>query len=778
MPDPEQLARENEVLRERIRALSDATLRIGATLDVTTVLEDISHSARTLVGAQFAVIVMVNDAGQPLDVVMSGFDEEHEQRLRTWEEGVAIFKDLVSQPGPRRFSNMRAHTHSLGLPDDLIASNALQSVPMRHQGALVGCLILAEKEGGSAFTDEDEEVLVLLAAQAAAAVAHARAHRAERRAHADLEAVVETAPVGVVVFDAVTGRHLSTNREAKRIVQSLHPADDPPESLLGKMTVHREDGRETALSQFPFAELLRTAETVRREEIVLSVSDGRSVSVLLDATPIYNEDGATTSVVVTMQDLAPLQEIERQRAEFIGLVGHELRAPLSAVKGAAATVLGTPTDLDAVETREFFRIVDQQADHMRTLIADLLDAGRLETGTLSVTPESTEVAVLDERARTTCLAGRGDRVLQVDLPSNLPLVMADRQRIVQVLNNLFANADRHSPSPSPIRVEATRDGAYVAISVVDAGTGVAQDQLPHLFRKDSAVRTGGRRLGTGLGLAICKGLVEAHGGRIRAESAGLGEGLRITFTIPTGEVAAANAPALVDAMPDTDHGSKSRILVVDDDPRTLRFARNALDGPDYATFVTGDASEVGPLIREHRPHLVLLDLLLPDVDGVELMADVPELGDLPVIFISAYGRDETIARALEAGAADYIVKPFSPTELIARIRAALRQHQAPEPFRIGELAIDYDARRVTLGGEPLVLTATEYELLRVLSANAGRVTTYEALKRRVWEGRSHAEPALVRTFVKKLRRKLGDDPAGPAYIQNERGVGYRMPRPD
>ena len=227
-----------------------------------------------------------------------------------------------------------------------------------------------------------------------------------------------------------------------------------------------------------------------------------------------------------------------------------------------------------------------------------------------------------------------------------------------------------------------------------------------------------------------------------------------------------------------EHGSKFRILVVDDDPNVLRFARNALDGPDFATIATGNPDEVAALIHDHRPHLVLLDLLLPDIDGVTLMSEVPELGDLPVIFVSAYGRDETIARALEAGAADYIVKPFSPTELIARIRAALRQHQAPEPFRIGDLAIDYNARRVTLRGQPLVLTATEYELLRVLSANAGRVASYEALQRRVWDGRAHAEPALVRTFVKKLRRKLGDDAASPRYIQNERGVGYRMPQPD
>ena len=129
-----------------------------------------------------------------------------------------------------------------------------------------------------------------------------------------------------------------------------------------------------------------------------------------------------------------------------------------------------------------------------------------------------------------------------------------------------------------------------------------------------------------------------------------------------------------------------------------------------------------------RPDLVLLDLLLPGMDGIELMQSVPALADRPVIFLSAYGRDETIARALEARAADYIVKPVSPTELVARIQAALRKRNAPRPlYQMGELAIDYDERRVSLAGRPVQLTATEYNLLRELSVKAGRVLTYEDL---------------------------------------------------
>ena len=214
--------------------------------------------------------------------------------------------------------------------------------------------------------------------------------------------------------------------------------------------------------------------------------------------------------------------------------------------------------------------------------------------------------------------------------------------------------------------------------------------------------------------------------------------------------------------------------MVDDDSQALRSMRETLEDAGYDPIVTGDARDLSRILRAEKPQLVLLDLMLPETDGIELMETVPELADRPVIFISGYGRDETIARALERGAADYIVKPFSATELTARIRAALRRSADPESFVLGELAIDYEQRRVTVGGDPVPLTVTEYELLRLLSVNAGRVFTYDSLMRQVWGGEDSANPSLVRTFVMYLRRKLGEDAARPTYILTVRGVGYRM----
>ena len=781
MKSPDESRREIDALRERISRLSAAILRISATLDLGTVLREVVDSARALTGARYGVIATLGDARQPREFVSSGLTPEEHQRLTSWSGGTQLFEHLRGLRGTLRLRDLPDYSTALGYLPNLMGSKTIQGAPMRHRGVQVGNFFLGGKEGEQEFTSEDEEVLVLFASQAATAIVNARSHRDEQRARADLEALVDTSPVGVLVFDARTGNPVSVNQEAKRIVGDLCAPDRSAEQLLESMTIRRADGREISLQEFPLAQALSSATTVRAEEIVLQSPDGRRVTTLVNATPIRSEDGAVESVVVTLQDLAPIEELERLRAEFLGMVSHELRAPLTSIKGSTTTVLSALPTPNPAEILQIIRIIDEQADHMRGLINDLLDAGHIETGTLSVSPEPSEVASLVDQARNTFLSAGGRPIVRIDLPLDLPWVRADRQRIVQVMNNLLSNAARYSSESSPIRIAAVHDGVHVAISITDEGRGVPPDLLPHLFRKH--VRVGDDRgiRGSGLGLAICKGLVEAHGGRIRAESGGSGLGTRFTFTLPAveeaGTVGAAGS-ARSSSRQTRGGREPTRILVVDDDPQTLRYVRDALTAAGYSPLVTGDPREVSHLIMTQQPRLVLLDLILPGTDGIELMERLPELAELPVIFISGYGRDETIARALEAGADDYILKPFSPTELVARVQAALRRRdQPPEPFRLGDLAIHYEERHVTVAGRPVQLTTTEYELLRVLSVNAGRVTTYESLLRQVWRREDSGDRRPVRAFVKMLRRKLGDDAARPNYIFNVRQVGYRMPQP-
>ena len=782
MDDHDELKRENAALRERTSRLSAAVLRIGESLDEATVLQEVVDSARALAAARYGITVTVRETGEARDFVTSGFAPDEHEQLASWSDGPRFFGHLRDLPAPLRLGDLHEYVRSLGLSPDPMVSSPLQAVPMRHRGKYVGHFLLAGKKDGREFTSEDEALLVLFAAQAATAIVNARTHRDEQHARADFEALIDTSPIGVVVFDAGTGQPLSSNREADRIVEPLRKPGRPAEELPETLTCRFGDGREVPLAKFALAQAPKNAEPVRAEEIELSVPDGRSVPVLVNVTPVRGRgDGSAdtvTSVAVTMQDLEPLKELERLRAGFLAMVSHELRAPLTSIKGSAATVLRATRILDPAEIAQFFRIIDEHANRMDGLIGDLLDAGRIETGSLSVSPQPSEVAALVDEARTIFLTGGARHTILPDLAPDLPKVLADRYRIVQVLNFLLSNAARHSPESAPIRIAAESAGLQVAVSVTDEGRVVVPERLTKLFQKYPRNGDGTHGIGGELGLAICKGLVEAHGGRIRAESDD-GLGTRFTFTLPVAEVAGIGAvPAQSRPAAAREAPEPARILVLDDDPQTLRYVRSTLSEAGYVPIVTGDHRELPRILEAEKPALVLLDLILPGTDGIELMETVPQLADLPVIIISGYGRDETVAQALEAGADDYIVKPFSPTELTARIRAALRQHADPAPLVLGDLVIDYDRRRVSAAGRPVELTATEFELLRVLSLNGGRITTYETLLRQVWGGRGNGNLKLMRAFIKRLRQKLGDDATSPSYIFTERAVGYRMAGPD
>ncbi len=785
---PDERDRRIRELEERLSRLSRASLRITESLDFDTVLQEVVDSARVLTASRYAAITVLDKAGHLSDFIVSGLTSEEHQGLWDMPEGLGFFEYLSGLEEPLRVSNIDSHLKALNMPDFLpsVSATSMLVAPIRHQGAGVGTIYLAHEAGGREFTQEDEETLVLFASQAAMAIANARRHREERRARTDLETLIDTSPVGVAVFDAATGAPVSFNREARRIVDSLRNPDQSPEHLLETMTFTRADGREVSLREFPMADLLSIGETIRAEEIVMRVADGRSVTVLLNSTPIISEEGAVESMVVTLQDMAEVKELERMRAEFLAMVSHELRAPLTSIKGSAATVLDSSADLDPAVVRQFFRIIGDQADHMNALVADLLDVARIETGTLPVGPEPAEVVVLVDRAKSSFANAGSKSNLDIDIQPGLPLVMADRRRIAQVLGNLLSNAARHSPESSVIRVSAVRDGVHVAVSVADEGRGIPAENLPRLFRKFSNVQSEEQGGDTGLGLAICKGIVEAHGGRIWAESDGPGLGARFTFTLPTVEEAGSGAAGALRPVSthsqgrgQKDSGERVRILAVDDDPNDLRYVRDTLAESGYAPVVTGDPEEVVRLMGEEKPELVLLDLMLPGTDGIELMKDILEIEDVPVIFLSAYGRDEVVARAFEMGAVDYVVKPFSPTELSARIRAALRRRvsaEPSEPYVLGDLTIDYVQRRVTLAGRRVELTPTEYGMLAELSGHAGRVLTHEHLLKWVWRERGEGNVRPMRTMVSKLRRKLGDDAAKPTYIFTEPRVGFRMPK--
>jgi len=223
-----------------------------------------------------------------------------------------------------------------------------------------------------------------------------------------------------------------------------------------------------------------------------------------------------------------------------------------------------------------------------------------------------------------------------------------------------------------------------------------------------------------------------------------------------------------------------RILIIEDERRMARFVRLNLEHDGFKVLEAATGQEGLDKFREGMPDLVLLDVMLPDIDGFEVLSVLREMSEAPVIMLTAKGEEDDRVRGLELGADDYVTKPFSPRELVSRVRAVLRRSVQVRgsihgPIEVDDrLKLDFDRRRVWVDGELVKLRPTEYRLLYHLVQNAGWVLTHDQILVKVWGYEYRDEPHYVRLYVNYLRQKLEKDPADPKYILTERGVGYRF----
>lgn len=229
--------------------------------------------------------------------------------------------------------------------------------------------------------------------------------------------------------------------------------------------------------------------------------------------------------------------------------------------------------------------------------------------------------------------------------------------------------------------------------------------------------------------------------------------------------------------------SKPCVLVIDDEPRYRDLIELNLTRRGYRVLLAADGVAGLNLLQRDAPDLVILDLMLPGLDGYEVCRRVRQYSAVPIIMLTAKAEESHKVLGLRLGADDYITKPFGAEELLARVEAVLRRAQQwasvvePEPFVSGDLVIDLARHRVTRGGREVVLSPGEYRLLQVLVRNAGRVLVHEALLRQVWGPGYADETQLLHTAIRRLRRKLEDDPSRPRHILARRGIGYWLARP-
>lgn len=223
-----------------------------------------------------------------------------------------------------------------------------------------------------------------------------------------------------------------------------------------------------------------------------------------------------------------------------------------------------------------------------------------------------------------------------------------------------------------------------------------------------------------------------------------------------------------------------RILVVDDEERMIRFIRLNLEHDGFKVIEAGNGTQAINKVRSSMPDLALLDIMMPDMDGFEVLKIIRETSAMPVIMLTAKGEENDRVRGLELGADDYITKPFSPRELVSRIKAVLRRVETPGAAMHSlievdaRLKLDFDRREVWVDGKLVKLRPTEYRLLYHLVQNAGWVVTHDQILTKVWGYEYRDEPHYVRLYINYLRKKIEEDPENPKYILTERGVGYRF----
>ena len=798
---------ETQRLAQEAEAMHVVSQMAASRIDLDELLDGVLSLLTQVTGANLAEFWLYNPGEGTVDLKAHAgevMDFAFSQRSFKVGEGIAgvvlaegkpvILKNLQDNPAVVRRRLLEA------------GIQAFLAFPVLFKGAPVGVLGLGYRDVNR-VDDRHSSLLQRIADELAPAIQNAELYSQVQKLAADLaaalqtaeqerarlEALVQSSPIGVLVADT-QGNIVVMNTEGRRIFG--HPfAQGEPENLVElrkNLTYSRADKTTYAVEDLPLQRALERGETVRAEELRIRFPDGHAIPTLVNATPLRGPDGAVTGAIATVQDITPLEELERLRNEFLGMVSHELKTPLTAIKGSAATVLGSRRPLDPEEIHELFEIINEQADRLRDLVDNLLDMTRIEVGSLSVNMEPVELQViindvLSNFHRTYELA------LDVEAPADLPRVQADKRRVGQVIWNLLTNAAKFSPATAPITLRVMPDESVVTIQVQDKGRGIPKEKVPQLFQKFSQVHDDPkvRSAGSGLGLAICKGIVEAHGGRIWVESGGEGQGATFSFTLQVSKqapVVAAPAPT-PDTAQRTAHigrvsraGERTRILAVDDDPQVLRYVRRTLDDAGYAVTSTNDPREVVKLVEAEEPDLVVLDLKMPGMTGFDILERIREFSGVPVIFLTAQGPGEDTVKALRMGADDYIAKPFSPSELVARIEASLRRRLLPDqsevraPLQLEDLAIDFAERRVSVAGKEVRLTATEYKLLYELATHQGQVLTHDQLLHRVWGPEYSGETDLVRSFIRNLRRKLGDDARNPRYVQTEPQVGYRMPR--
>ncbi|MBI4493244.1 MAG: GAF domain-containing protein [Chloroflexi bacterium] len=555
---PEQAARtQAEAAQRRLVFLAEAGSVLCASLDYEATLAHVARLAVPYLADWCTVRVLEDDQSLHL-VGVAHVDPAKEELVRTLARPIPLASGephpivQVALTGQPTFYPRFAHSLAQATPPDawhrkLIRELGVVScimLPLVARGRTLGAICLASSESRRRYGPGDLALAEELARRCAVAVDNTRLYREaqqglirEQAARAEAEAqrtrlhaILQSTPHGILFIEAETGRMVA-NPAARQLFGCPIAPEVGHVHAVGHL--RHPDGRPLEVEEFPSSRALR-GQVVVDEELLVIHPDGRGIPALVSAAPVRDPQGRVAGVVEVLQDLSAFKGLERLQEDFLSMMIHELKTPITAIKAVAGGLLREGVVLEAAIQRELLRAVEEEADHLAQLVADLLDVARLEARALPLDLERCHLVDLVREHRRHLDALAQDHLLQVEVPLDLPEVLADYDQVGRVIANLVSNAAKYSPPGNAIVVRAApgTEGRQVVVSVADRGVGIPPAELGRVFEKFYRVREQGERVpGVGLGLALCKGIVQAHGGSIWVESVP-GQGSTFRFSLP------------------------------------------------------------------------------------------------------------------------------------------------------------------------------------------------------------------------------------------------------
>ncbi|HKV03259.1 MAG TPA: ATP-binding protein [Ktedonobacteraceae bacterium] len=513
---------------------------------------------------------------------------------------------------------------------------------------------------------------------------------------------------------------------------------------------------------------------------------------------VRDDPGHVLGRGVLLDDITVERSSMQSRSETLARAAHELKTPLAIIKGCATTLLGNSLNWGPTMLHEMLQMIDTQADRLHDILNTLLDVWRLDAGVQNLRLSEVHIAKLLEQLVERWRKNAPHHQFVCIIPAVDIVVQCDALRIEQALNHLLNNAVTYSPPGSSSKIQLETNDGEVRLSITDQGVGIAHEHLERIFDRFYRISPSDERSsGSGLGLAVVRATVEAHGGKIWADSPGVGHGTTFYCTLPLAPspqveplqqkpwiTASASSPSGPLAVPRTGplkQTMRSKVVVVENDARIARYLRAHLEDQQYRVQTVTHGIQFLRQIDLEEPDVILLAARLADMSGRELLQRLREFSRTPVMMLCDECDEDERVQLLDLGADDVIVKPFSMKELLARARVLLRRSLTPgeQPgveaiFRTGELTIDYAQHQVCMQGHPVQLSRAEYKLLYTLAQNVGRVMTHELLLERVWGAEYNREVDFIWVYISRLRRKIEADPRHPCYILTVPDVGYKL----